>query len=192
MPLVKLTTLRDLRDARDVVNDMWVYLRTRIPDMAARDLTLTDVQALRQQGYQAYGYRRAAAGNRLDGVAVWRVENLTHPPDLVPQKWAVIPYLCVRASAVNTAAEREKATFLALKRLIPDAIAAGVIGIMCEYDVRWDDLHDFIATWPTAEFERRYELDVWGAATAKGHERAWIRFQPGTPDWNARAGAVTE
>ncbi len=172
MPIRRLTAV-DRASAIDCARDMFEYLRSRGVDVPP--FTLQMWQGWANTGHKNFAY--VNAGGRVDAVCVYRQQDIVSPNNR-RESWFCVPLLVVRPSVLATRAERETHMLRALKLVIPEASGAGAVGIMCEFDARWTDLHDWLAQWPTAEFD------------GEGVERCWLRFQPGLPAWTARTASI--
>jgi hypothetical protein len=97
-----------------------------------------------------------------------------------------IPILVVRASVLPTTAEKRTHLLRAIKLAIPDAAnRLGCVGVFCEYDARWTELHDFLAIWDVAQFETPPSLPNIPAI-----EVFYARFKPGLPQFTAQTAGV--
>lgn len=182
MPIRRaLNTAAEADGIAACVSAMYDYLRARDAlSEGVSNWTRGTVVAWRQAGYEAFVYANSNAAGRIDGVCIYGRENHIRQPSIVPEPWMAVKVLAVRADLIPDD-QHEVNTLRALKLAVPDGLTRlGCVGVMAMYHQRWQRLHDFLATWPTAEFEL-LERD----------ERCWIRAQPGTPAFNERVAGVS-
>jgi hypothetical protein len=184
MPMRKArTTTAEGNGIVSCINEMWAYLRSKGAHLdSISDWNLATLQAFRAAGYQAVVYANSNAGGRIDAVCIYGVENHVHPPSVISEPWLCLKIMAVRALTLAEA-EHERATLLPLKLVIPEgATQLGCVGLTAEYVKKWQKLHDFLATFTTAEF---VDQDV--------TERIWMRFRdPSLPEFTTRTAGVTE
>lgn len=179
MPIRKVTPADEL-DVVECVNDMFAHLRGK--GVSQPDWSRETYQAHQRAGFDVYVWANSAAANRIDGVCLYGVQNYMRDPDTEPKPWCYIPIVCVRASRLPTTALRQNGLERAIKHAIPDAVQRwAVVGVMAEYDAKWTELHDYLASWSQAQFEDSGEL-----------ERCWLRNRPGLPELTARMAGVSE